>query len=68
MRHPAWVSSLLVVVSTFLIPEVKIPFDVHVSIAIEGIGAGGIASLTQIIISDLVPLHERGAYNALVSM
>ena len=35
---------------------------------VQGIGAGGIASLTQIIISDLVPLKERGAFNGLIAM
>ncbi|PAV18467.1 MFS general substrate transporter [Pyrrhoderma noxium] len=35
---------------------------------IQGIGAGGISSLTQIIISDLVPLHERGTFNGLISL
>ncbi|KAH8111198.1 iron permease [Phellopilus nigrolimitatus] len=35
---------------------------------VQGIGAGGISSLSQIIISDLVPLHERGTYNALLAL
>ena len=35
---------------------------------VQGIGAGGIASLTQIIISDLVPLKERGSFNGLIAM
>ncbi|KAF4564077.1 hypothetical protein EYR36_003328 [Pleurotus pulmonarius] len=30
---------------------------------IQGVGGGGIASLTQIILSDLVPLRERGIFN-----
>lgn len=37
-------------------------------IAVQGVGAGGIASLTQIIISDLVPLQERGTYNGLIAL
>ena len=36
--------------------------------AIQGLGGGGIASLTQIIVSDLVPLRERGMFNGLVGM
>ena len=36
--------------------------------AVQGIGAGGIVSLTQIIVADLVPLHLRGSYNGLVAM
>ncbi|KAI5118634.1 hypothetical protein M0805_000010 [Coniferiporia weirii] len=35
---------------------------------IQGIGAGGITSLTQIIISDLVPLQDRGTFNGLVAI
>lgn len=38
------------------------------SAAIQGIGSGGIASLTQIIISDLVPLQQRGTFNGLIAM
>lgn len=37
-------------------------------IAIQGIGAGGIASLTQIVIADLVPLHERGMFNGIIAL
>jgi len=36
--------------------------------AIQGIGGGGIASLTQIILSDLVPLQERGIFSSLIGM
>jgi MFS family permease len=35
---------------------------------VQGVGGGGINVLTQIIVSDLVPLHERGKFNGLVSM
>ncbi|KAL0952492.1 hypothetical protein HGRIS_006755 [Hohenbuehelia grisea] len=35
---------------------------------IQGIGGGGIASLTQIIVSDLVPLKERGIFNGLTGI
>ena len=36
--------------------------------AIHGAGAGGILSSTQIILSDLVTLQERGAYNGLIGL
>lgn len=39
-----------------------------ISLAIQGIGAGGIASLTQIIIADLVPLQERGTFNGIIAL
>ncbi|PAV21574.1 MFS general substrate transporter [Pyrrhoderma noxium] len=35
---------------------------------IQGVGVAGIASLSQIIIADLVPLQERGTYNGLVAL
>ncbi|KAJ7191888.1 iron permease [Mycena pura] len=36
--------------------------------AIQGLGAGGIASLCQIIVSDLVPLKDRGIFNGLIAL
>ncbi|KAH9936927.1 iron permease [Amylocystis lapponica] len=35
---------------------------------VQGIGGGGIASTTAIIISDLVPLRERGVFNGLIGI
>ncbi|KAJ7050309.1 major facilitator superfamily domain-containing protein [Mycena amicta] len=35
---------------------------------IQGLGGGGIISLTQIIIADLVSLRERGSFNGLISV
>ncbi|KAJ7457994.1 major facilitator superfamily domain-containing protein [Mycena galericulata] len=35
---------------------------------IQGLGGGGIISLTQIIVADLVSLRERGAFNGLISI
>ena len=34
--------------------------------AVQGAGAGGILALTEIILSDLVPLNERGAYQGMI--
>ena len=36
--------------------------------SIQGTGAGGILSLTEILITDMVPLRERGNYFALISI
>ncbi|KAF9461629.1 MFS general substrate transporter [Collybia nuda] len=33
--------------------------------AIQGLGSGGIQTLTTIVVSDLVPLKERGLYNGI---
>ncbi|KAL5508718.1 hypothetical protein ACEPAG_4803 [Sanghuangporus baumii] len=35
---------------------------------VQGIGAGGILSLTEIILADLVPLSERGAYQGMIGL
>lgn len=36
--------------------------------SIQGIGGGGIISLTEIIVTDIVPLRERGKYFGFLSM
>ncbi|OSX62054.1 hypothetical protein POSPLADRAFT_1074411 [Postia placenta MAD-698-R-SB12] len=35
---------------------------------VQGIGSGGILALTEIILSDLVPLSERGAYQGMIGL
>ncbi|KAI0722370.1 Mfs1.2 [Cerioporus squamosus] len=35
---------------------------------VQGLGGGGIQSISSIIVSDLVPLRERGAYNGLIGL
>ncbi|KAK7442238.1 hypothetical protein VKT23_016208 [Stygiomarasmius scandens] len=35
---------------------------------VQGIGSGGIAALTNIILSDLVPLKERGAFSGMLTL
>lgn len=34
--------------------------------ALQGVGDGGIQSLTQNILSDLIPRRERGSFNGLI--
>ena len=34
----------------------------------QGLGGGGIQTLTNIITSDLVPLAERGAYQGVIGL
>ncbi|KAL8689422.1 MAG: hypothetical protein Q9224_004643 [Gallowayella concinna] len=36
--------------------------------SLQGTGGGGILALTQILITDMIPLRERGKYYALISM
>jgi MFS family permease len=35
---------------------------------IQGVGGGGIQSLAQIILSDMIPLRERGFFNGLIGV
>jgi MFS family permease len=35
---------------------------------VQGIGGGAILSLSAIVVSDLVSLKEKGAYNGLIGM
>ena len=36
--------------------------------AVQGIGGGAIINMSEIIVSDLVPLAERGLYQGLVGL
>jgi MFS family permease len=46
--------------SSLLRPRTFQTYDI--SIALQGMGSGGILSMTEIIVADLVPLRERGVY------
>lgn len=36
------------------------------TVAVQGLGGGGIMNLVNIIVSDLVPLAERGLYQGMI--
>jgi MFS family permease len=36
--------------------------------AIQGVGGGGLASISQIVMSDIVSLEERGKFNGLLGL
>lgn len=46
----------------------KLYVTICVSVAIQGIGNGGILSLSDIIIADLVPLSERGMFQGILAV
>lgn len=54
--------------SKLILDCVDFPCSNSIASAIQGMGVAGIASLSQIIIADLVPLQERGTYNGLVAL
>ncbi|KAJ6482029.1 major facilitator superfamily domain-containing protein [Mycena vitilis] len=68
-RRPVLLSSLILfAVGSAVCGAAK---DMNMLIAgrtIQGLGGGGIISLTQIIVADLVSLQERGSFNGLISM
>ena len=45
----------------------KTPVELYVFRAISGMGGGGVNGMAQVIICDIVPLHERGKYQGLVT-
>ena len=45
-----------------------LPLTYCIVLAIQGMGGGGILSITNIIISDLVPLKERGAISGVLGL
>ncbi|KAG8990543.1 hypothetical protein FRB90_001730 [Tulasnella sp. 427] len=53
----AWVGNALALGSTAVLPLT----------ALQGVGAGGVQSMMAVVISDLVPLSKRGAYQGLVA-
>ena len=42
--------------------------NLKVTEAIQGMGGGGIINMTEIIVSDLVPLAERGLYQGILGL
>lgn len=35
---------------------------------VQGLGSGGLVTMTEVLITDLVPLRQRGTYFGLVSL
>ncbi|KAL0946522.1 hypothetical protein HGRIS_012733 [Hohenbuehelia grisea] len=68
-RRPVMMGSLILfAVGSALCGAAKSMNVLIVGRTIQGIGGGGIASLTQIILSDIVPLHERGVFNGIIGV
>jgi EmrB/QacA subfamily drug resistance transporter len=67
-RRPVILACMLLFTVGSIIAAVAKSFTVViVGRAIQGIGGGGIINLTEIILSDLVPLRERGKWFSLIS-
>lgn len=55
-------------ISSIVGPSTQTEYMLGSFAAIQGAGGGLIQSITSIIISDLVPLRERGLYNASIGL
>ncbi|OCH88842.1 MFS general substrate transporter [Obba rivulosa] len=68
-RRPVMLTTLLLFITGSAIGGAAQSMDMLiVGRAIQGSGAGGIYALTQIILSDMVTLQERGAYSGLFGL
>ncbi|WWC68285.1 uncharacterized protein I206_102208 [Kwoniella pini CBS 10737] len=55
------------VIGNILCSFAKTPVQLYAFRAISGIGGGGINNIAMVIVSDIVPLAERGKYQGLIS-
>ncbi|KAL8920901.1 MAG: hypothetical protein Q9172_004288 [Xanthocarpia lactea] len=68
-RRPVLLLALVVFASGAIICGVSHSFTVMlVGRSVQGAGAGGLLALTQILLTDMVPLRDRGKYLALLSI
>ncbi|KAI0477487.1 major facilitator superfamily domain-containing protein [Xylariaceae sp. FL0804] len=58
---------LLLVVGDLLCSFAQTPIQLYAFRAISGIGGGGVTNIAMVIVSDIVPLRERGKYQGFVS-
>ncbi|WWC60688.1 uncharacterized protein I303_103264 [Kwoniella dejecticola CBS 10117] len=55
------------IIGNILCSFAKTPIQLYAFRAISGIGGGGINNIAMVIVSDIVPLVERGKYQGLIS-
>ncbi|KAJ7139633.1 major facilitator superfamily domain-containing protein [Mycena epipterygia] len=60
--------SILTIFSEYVLQYHNPRYELNSTTAVQGMGGGGIASLANLIVADLVPLSERGKYNALLGV
>ena len=67
-RRPVMLTALLVFAVGSILCAVTKSFTLMlIGRTIQGVGAGGFVAVTQVIITDMVPLRQRGKYYALIS-
>ncbi|KAK8858459.1 hypothetical protein IAR55_002686 [Kwoniella newhampshirensis] len=62
------VAVLFLAVGNLLCSFAQTPVQLYVFRAIAGMGGGGVNGIAMVIVSDIVPLKERGKYQGLVSV
>ncbi|KAH7024950.1 major facilitator superfamily domain-containing protein [Microdochium trichocladiopsis] len=58
---------LLLTVGNILCSVAQTPIQLYAFRAVSGIGGGGITNIAMVIVSDIVPLKERGKYQGFIS-
>ncbi|KAH8883380.1 MFS general substrate transporter [Thozetella sp. PMI_491] len=58
---------VLLVLGDLLCSFAQTPVQLYVFRAISGVGGGGVTNIAMVIVSDIVPLKERGKYQGFVS-
>lgn len=67
-RKPVLMTSLLfIVLGGTLCGFAQTPTWLYVCRALSGVGGGGVSSVVQIVVSDLVSMRDRGKYQGLLS-
>lgn len=67
-RKPILMMSLLfIVIGGVLCGFAQTPTWLYVCRALSGVGGGGVSSVVQIVVSDLVSMRDRGKYQGLLS-
>lgn len=67
-RKPVLMMSLLfIVIGGTLCGFAQTPTWLYVCRALSGVGGGGVSSVVQIVVSDLVSMRDRGKYQGLLS-
>jgi MFS family permease len=68
-RKPVLMMSLLfIVLGGILCGFAQTPTWLYVCRALSGVGGGGVSSVVQIVVSDLVSMRDRGKYQGLLSV
>ncbi|WVQ80580.1 hypothetical protein IAT38_002685 [Cryptococcus sp. DSM 104549] len=66
-KHMLQIAVLFLALGNLLCSFAQTPVQLYVFRAIAGMGGGGVNGIAMVIVSDIVPLKERGKYQGFVS-